>query len=196
MYQIKRLIGTALTFVPLVSSAAGGALPSGACNQTSGECAWLLDWDLELGPLRRETERLEAIVSGEEVVREYPRLVPAALNSCENVDGKRDCIKDALAVTIAKTRAQIPAKNRGKGLSDGPMSLECDAYGTRRMTWVGKSLVVLSLSEGYFALHELARASGVKYGAWTPKGEISLWNKGEEYTLSLPDGGGATCWAK
>lgn len=160
----------------------------GDCGGKDGECAWLLDNDVPLFRLQEEVKRLEIARWGETAERDFAPSVREAVRTCgaNAIGARRQCLHEDLSLAIAKARLLLPAKQRGRGnVSSGPFALTCDVPGTRRLVRVGDSVVV-DLPRGFVVLDPVMLASGERYGAWRPEGEIVIHGKGTDFNVFEP----------
>lgn len=178
--------------------ASGAGRPSFDCARADGQAQQLICSDVELAAIDRELDRLDRLVGTGAAEAEARRGWIEARDDCWKADDLRQCVVEAYARRIHELRLRYPQPpGSGGGLSVGPVAFACGGD-TVAATFVNSDpgLVHLAGPDRALTLPQARSASGARYAARVDGEAWEFWNKGNEATLTRPDGTVLACSAE
>lgn len=194
-----RLSLVGLPIALLAATQSFAASPSFSCAKPAGAAEQAVCQDETLAALDRETARLYGLARNAPSLGAPQKKQLTALqrgwikgrNDCWKANDLKTCIRDAYVIRIAELRAGLPkAADKEKGVSIGPVAVECPGAPSMRATFVNVDPPLAYLAGGDTSLvMTIARSgSGARYTAPSAAGEASFWQKGPEALVQLPGG--------
>lgn len=176
-------------------AASNAGQPSFDCARADGQAQQLICSDSELAAIDRELARLDRLVEADTAEAEARRGWNQARDDCWKADDLRQCVVESYAGRIHEVRLRHPQVRGNRDmLSVGPVAFACGGD-TVAATFVNSDpgLVHLAGPDRALTLPQAPSASGARYAGRVDGEAWEFWNKGNEATLTRPDGTALTC---